>query len=621
MASKLSIASESVEDQSLNEISSHEQLMDEAVLLYSTVSQRKKFDEITTSDRDIYEFRQEELTTLIEAAIFDAKGIVHEGFVDEELSSANIQEENEPATINEISQALDDQILLGYEATFTEDELDKWVEGIENLQQKLQVRLASSQNDVSSEPPPTPLDRMHARLGTMQALIDPEGSSRLQLPMAHSVPVSKPSTVSTWVAKPVSSPPSIEQTSQVKATHEIDNSKSDNQSKDPAREIIEPSQNDIETLLFEAMNKATASKRAEAASTPEPPPSLEQTLSVKVTHENDNLESDIESEDSSREVIEPSRNEIETLLIEAMNKAAKSKPVKKAPIPAPITPPVQTMNPVIKMEQRPKPVIQLEQKPAPTVQLEEESSETNSSEEQGIENVLIEALNKLKNSPDTDPETKQEIENALLEAINKAAQPSVVAHEESEPNDDLPPAGSNLVAEDDNSLTITAEADEDVDETVADIEAIDEEIVTSKKKKKTFPASKRYQSYGIPRMSRGTTKKSNKKPSVKMNGSDPVDHISNEKSHSTPTDTDKELVMSHSVAVEEPEERSDVVSSAVAVAALGAAAVTANPLILAGVALGPVIRDSIASAKSRVKTSDSTSEDIEEDSDADAPTE
>ena len=50
-----------------------------------------------------------------------------------------------------------------------------------------------------------------------------------------------------------------------------------------------------------------------------------------------------------------------------------------------------------------------------------------------------------------------------------------------------------------------------------------------------------------------------------------------------------------------PVEGTDVVSAAVIAASLSAVAVTANPLFAAGVAFGPVIRESIASAKSRMK--------------------
>jgi len=64
-------------------------------------------------------------------------------------------------------------------------------------------------------------------------------------------------------------------------------------------------------------------------------------------------------------------------------------------------------------------------------------------------------------------------------------------------------------------------------------------------------------------------------------------------------DASDQQPLPHSVNSRELE-GTDIVSTVVTTAAIGAAAVTKLPLFVAGVALGPVIRDSIAYAKGRM---------------------
>ena len=180
-----------------------EELMDQSVLLYSKVSQRTKFGDQTEAELDVLHLRGRELTLLLEDAVFDSRGIVRGGGGGATAPSGNpapegtagaetetTTTEEPPASFDELSRALDEQILSGYRSTFTDDELERWIEGIDGLQQKRQSVLtalppapesdaaASSTTTTTTEattaaaPPLTPLDRLHGRLDSLRVLID-----------------------------------------------------------------------------------------------------------------------------------------------------------------------------------------------------------------------------------------------------------------------------------------------------------------------------------------------------------------------------------------------------------------------------------------------------------------
>mmetsp|Transcript_22141 Transcript_22141/g.61620 ORF Transcript_22141/g.61620 Transcript_22141/m.61620 type:complete len:281 (+) Transcript_22141:281-1123(+) len=115
-------------------------LLDESVLLYSQVARQTSFE----SNKEIEMLRKNELTLLVEDTVFDERGFI---LVDSEEENEQIMKnskgEKEPETLDEISQALDQQILLGYEAEFTEEQLEQWVGQIDALYEKLQSQAAA----------------------------------------------------------------------------------------------------------------------------------------------------------------------------------------------------------------------------------------------------------------------------------------------------------------------------------------------------------------------------------------------------------------------------------------------------------------------------------------------
>ncbi len=240
-ALKLSAASQIVEE----EQKSFEDLMDEAVLLYSVTSRRDRFDDTTQAERDILKLRGDELSKVIEDAVFDARGVVRDGLT---IIENNADETpTEPETLSQISQALDEQILLGYEATFTEDELEKWIAGIESLQQKLEIQLKALPpgsdwvTEIPEAPkpkPPTPLEKIHDRLETMRTLIDPEGRDRLRPPLAK-----------------VISAPSLQHNVVDAKLNTVTDKSINNETEEEKTSKL-----DFENALIESMNKAAASR-------------------------------------------------------------------------------------------------------------------------------------------------------------------------------------------------------------------------------------------------------------------------------------------------------------------------------------------------------------------------
>ena len=167
----------------VDQYSEHLLLLDESVMLYSQLKKEQESDDMQTK-------RESELTSLIEDVVLDGNGIAR----DESTNIAEDKDDNgasqeaateEPATLEEITKALDEQILLGSQTTFSEDELKAWVERIDALRDQLSklssqppVSLSSATTESKSTvPPPAALDELRMRLEYMRTSIEsaPEG--------------------------------------------------------------------------------------------------------------------------------------------------------------------------------------------------------------------------------------------------------------------------------------------------------------------------------------------------------------------------------------------------------------------------------------------------------------
>jgi len=669
---KLSVAFESAVEQKEEENDSYEKLMDEVVLLYSVVSQRTKFDDNTEAQHDILKLRENELTSLIEDAVFDTRGILRDGLaIEEPIPTSIVKEKTEPETIEEISQAMDDQIILGYEATFTEEELDKWIGGIDTLQQKLQSQLAAlpPASDASTETlaaaaiaaaPPTPLDRMHVRLELMRTLIDPEGRDRLRLPLARPTIVPKPNVESKRVVKPVPSPfpPSPEPNTEVKGTHENDNSEIEVRSKESLPEIDAPTEIEIENASIEAMSKSAEPTSIEPTKTktdtedvdidsskdsveslsesiiesvPAPPP-LEPKTEAKTIFENENPAVETQKKTPSPEVDAPTKIDIENAFIEAINNAAES----TSNVPTKI----DTEDVVIESSKESvEPLSESVLKAVPAPSPLQSKTEAKTSVEK--EDPVIETQ-KETTLPEEDSSTKIEMENALFEALNKAAEPAIAAavtsQNESEDDRDLVETHESLktdsqndkliLEEDDDSITTKADEEinmkvqenndgENIDagNVIVDASAEVSDITSSKSDgdqvelKQITETSEHDDSSATDDKEESAEQPSNSiTPNADGDKSEETKSSHTEESDKAaepPADAATGLVVPHYDASVEQQGKADVVSTVVTAAAFGAVAITGNPLMFAGVALGPVIRESISSAKSRMKKSTS----------------
>jgi len=165
-----------------DEYSEHFLLLDESILLYSRLKTE-------STDDDVENQRKEELTLLIEDVVLDGSGIVRDEAtaVKEVGREAESKEETTAEELDEISRALDEQILLGSQKTFTEEELSVWIANIDSLRDKLQSQLialppSSSTTTTtlkSTTPPEAPsIDRFRTRLESMRTSIEPTESSR-----------------------------------------------------------------------------------------------------------------------------------------------------------------------------------------------------------------------------------------------------------------------------------------------------------------------------------------------------------------------------------------------------------------------------------------------------------
>ena len=377
--SKVSTALRDAEEEEQEVEFSHEELMDEAVLLYSIVSRRTIFTDNTEAETDILKLRGEELSLLIKDSVFDAKGIVR----DEVAIEENIVEETrkEPETLHEISQALDDQILLGYQATFNDEELEEWIRGIGSLQQKLQSQLTvltpgsdwtTETLEAAAPKSPTPLDKMHVRLETMRTLINPVGRNRLRFPLAQPIDISKPKASIGHQDSAVNPDPVA-----LSAESNTENDKSETTGIQ-LKEEETPSKLDIENAFIASINEAAASRSDNSADT------------------------------------ETRANNVESASISLTNNVLEEHAVPAPPPPEPKGN-VEIESPAIKKVETESnsPSGFIDELVPRTMEEEDAPSESE------LENASIESINK---AVEDDAPSESELENAWIESMNKAVE-------------------------------------------------------------------------------------------------------------------------------------------------------------------------------------------------------
>jgi hypothetical protein len=117
-------------------------LLDEAVTLYSKVGSKKD------DANDIAGLRKRELIWLVEDVALamtmrqsEETIVGNENTIHNERDEAGIISTIETLSIGQLSYLLDACILQGYQSTFTEQELDEWVQKVEYLSLELERRL------------------------------------------------------------------------------------------------------------------------------------------------------------------------------------------------------------------------------------------------------------------------------------------------------------------------------------------------------------------------------------------------------------------------------------------------------------------------------------------------
>lgn len=126
-----------------------ESLLDESVLLYAKLA--REFLPESEVELDLVNLRKRELSQLIQDTVVVATTpdgspssfIASSGDNDGSSVVADLTPETErngPQSVREISVALDQAILQGYQSSFSEGELAEWVEGIESLYKAFQIQ-------------------------------------------------------------------------------------------------------------------------------------------------------------------------------------------------------------------------------------------------------------------------------------------------------------------------------------------------------------------------------------------------------------------------------------------------------------------------------------------------
>lgn len=170
----------SLKGTNVDETVEHMLLLDESVLLYSQLKKENESDDLQTQ-------REIDLTSLIEDVVLGGNGIGRKESTDvaENKSETNSNGTNQETTaeealsLEEITLALDEQILLGSQATFSEEELKAWVERIDSLRDQLTQLTSlpppspspSTTPSKSTVPPPPALDQLRTRLESMRTSI------------------------------------------------------------------------------------------------------------------------------------------------------------------------------------------------------------------------------------------------------------------------------------------------------------------------------------------------------------------------------------------------------------------------------------------------------------------
>lgn len=161
----------------------HQLLLDESVMLYNQLRKENENDDVQTK-------RKIELTSLIEDVVLDESGLLRDEVTDTMKDAPKNEEttNEEPSDLDEIRKALDEQILLGSEKTFSEEELKEWIERIDSLRDQLQSQLTAlppvssptTTNTATSDSgkPPKAIDRLRRRLESMRTSIEPAGGTQ-----------------------------------------------------------------------------------------------------------------------------------------------------------------------------------------------------------------------------------------------------------------------------------------------------------------------------------------------------------------------------------------------------------------------------------------------------------
>jgi hypothetical protein len=390
---------------------------------------------------------------------------------------------------------------------------------------------------------------LHGRLESLRTLIDPEGTSMLRLPVAQPAIVATPPKPQTVAPAP-----------------------------EPKAPVEENKTSEPETTSNESITE--------------------------------------EKED------EPSELELENAFLEAANTAAES--TSDAPVGSKIEPEDTGIGgdgqPESTVENKGPAVVVSSETPSPEKEKEEEEAPTKPELDTAMNQFVDQTADAttFPPKPETsmtgvEEEVVEETENASIESLNEAAelitpapdQPSEpTTPKEGEDGEEDVPAQS----ETENTLGRFVEQAADATTfatppktTMAKVEEEEEDIPT-----KEIPTKVEIENAFIASVNKAAESMN----VVSVTTPDDPQHESDLSPHqqslAPESNSEEQATIPAAKAESETEaptkpEGPDTVSTVVSAAALGAAAVTANPLILAGVALGPVIRDSIESARSRMK--------------------
>lgn len=153
-------------------------LLDDAILLYSVVGYRPQSSDESVSD-EVKQLRKTEVVSLVEDMVLASSSSSVTTILQEskELSSQTKERAIEDMSLVELSQLLDRAIMIGYQSTYTQEELDAWTQRIEKIQVVFDAKMA--QQTTSTKPYAAPeaektgptISDFETRLGQLQTVI------------------------------------------------------------------------------------------------------------------------------------------------------------------------------------------------------------------------------------------------------------------------------------------------------------------------------------------------------------------------------------------------------------------------------------------------------------------